>query len=86
MKKYIDLSHTMEHGMITYEGLPGPVISDFLSRKRSRERYDKGTEFHIALIEMVSNTSTYMDTPFHRYEGGRDLADLELERLVERTV
>jgi kynurenine formamidase len=83
MKKYIDLSHTIENGMITYEGLPGPVISDFLSRKRSRERYDQGTEFHIALIEMVSNTGTYMDTPFHRYEGGRDLADLELEHLVD---
>ena len=83
MKKYIDLSHIIEHGMITYQGLPGPVISDFLSRKRSRERYDPGTEFHIALIEMVSNTGTYMDTPFHRYDGGRDLADLELEQLVD---
>jgi len=72
--------------MITYEGLPGPVISDFLSRKSSRERYDQGTEFHIALIEMISNTGTYMDTPFHRYEGGRDLADLELEQLVDLEV
>jgi arylformamidase len=83
MKKYIDLSHTIENGMITYQGLPGPVITDFLSRKRSRDRYDPGTEFHIALIEMVSNTGTYMDTPFHRYEGGRDLADLELNQLVD---
>ena len=83
MKTYIDLSHTIEHGMITYQGLPGPVISDFLSRKKSRDRYDPGTEFHIALIEMVSNTGTYMDTPFHRYEGGRDLADLQLDQLVE---
>jgi kynurenine formamidase len=83
MKTYIDLSHTIEHGMITYQGLPGPVISDFLSRKKSHERYDPGTEFHIALIEMVSNTGTYMDTPFHRYEGGRDLADLQLDQLVD---
>lgn len=83
MKNYIDLSHTIENGMITYQGLPGPVITDFLSRKRSRERYDPGTEFHIALIEMVSNTGTYMDTPFHRYEGGRDLADLQLDQLVD---
>jgi arylformamidase len=83
MKKFIDLSHTIKNGMITYQGLPGPVISDFLSRKRSRERYNPGTEFHIALIEMVSNTGTYMDTPFHRYEGGRDLADLRLDQLVD---
>lgn len=83
MKKYIDLSHTIENGMITYHGLPGPVISDFLSRKKSRDLYEAGTEFHIALIEMVSNTGTYMDTPFHRYEGGRDLADLELDSLVD---
>jgi kynurenine formamidase len=82
MTRFIDLSHTIDNGMITYEGLPGPAISDFLSRTRSRERYSPGTEFHIALIEMVSNTGTYMDTPFHRYEGGRDLADLELEKLV----
>jgi arylformamidase len=83
MKKYIDLSHTIENGMITYQGLPGPVITDFLSRKKSRDAYDPGTEFHIALIEMVSNTGTYMDTPFHRYEGGRDLADLQLDQLVD---
>ena len=83
MKKYIDLSHTIENGMITYQGLPGPVITDFLSRKRSRDTYDPGTEFHIALIEMVSNTGTYMDTPFHRYEGGRDLADLQLDQLAD---
>lgn len=83
MKKYIDLSHTIENGMITYQGLPGPVISDFLSRKRSRERYESGTEFHVALIEMVSNTGTYIDTPFHRYEGGRDLADLQLDQLTD---
>jgi arylformamidase len=83
MKRYIDLSYDIENGMITYQGLPGPVISDFLSRKRSRDRYEPGTEFHIALIEMVSNTGTYMDTPFHRYEGGRDLADLQLDQLVD---
>jgi arylformamidase len=83
MKKYIDLSHTIENGMITYQGLPGPVITDFLSRERSRERYNPGTEFHVALIEMVSNTGTYMDTPFHRYEDGRDLADLELSQLAD---
>ncbi len=83
MKKYIDLSHTIENGMITYQGLPGPVIKDFLSRESSRDLYSPGTEFHVALIEMVSNTGTYMDTPFHRYEGGRDLADLELSKLVD---
>jgi len=83
MKKYIDLSHTIENGMITYQGLPGPVITDFLSRKKSRDLYNPGTEFHIALIEMLSNTGTYMDTPFHRYEGGRDLADLELFQLAD---
>jgi arylformamidase len=83
MKKYIDLSHTIEDGMITYQSLPGPVISDFLSREKSRDLYSHDTEFHVALIEMVSNTGTYMDTPFHRYEGGRDLADLELSQLVD---
>jgi kynurenine formamidase len=74
----VDVSHTIEHGMITYKGLPAPVISDFLTREESRNRYAPGTEFHIGKIEMVANTGTYLDTPFHRYEGGKDLATLDL--------
>jgi arylformamidase len=76
--KLIDVSHTVEHGMITYKGLPAPVISDFLSREDSRTRYAQGTEFHIGKIEMVANTGTYLDSPFHRYAHGKDLAGLDL--------
>ena len=78
MSKLIDLSHTVEHGMITYKGLPAPVISDYLTREDSRSRYAPGTEFHIGKIEMVANTGTYLDSPFHRYARGRDLAGLDL--------
>ncbi|MGH9970636.1 MAG: cyclase family protein [Pyrinomonadaceae bacterium] len=78
----IDLSHTIEHGMITYKGLPAPIISDHLSREASRSLYASGTEFHIGKIEMVANTGTYLDSPFHRYPGGKDLASLELEALA----
>src|SRR5215510_8386287 len=74
----IDVCHTVEHGMITYKGLPAPVISDHLSREESRTRYAPGTEFHIGKIEMVANTGTYLDSPFHRYARGRDLAGLDL--------
>ena len=74
----IDVCHTIEHGMITYKGLPAPVISDHLSREDSRSRYAPGTEFHIGKIEMVANTGTYLDSPFHRYERGKDLAALDL--------
>jgi arylformamidase len=80
--KLIDLSHTIEHGMITYKGLPAPVISDHLSREASRALYASGTEFHIGKIEMVANTGTYLDSPFHRYVDGRDLAGLPLESLA----
>jgi kynurenine formamidase len=80
--KLIDLSHTVEHGMITYKGLPGPVISDHLSREESKTRYAPGTEFHIGKIEMVANTGTYLDSPFHRYARGRDLAGLDLYSLA----
>ena len=79
----IDLSHTIEQGMITYKGLPAPVISDHLSRKDSRRYYEPGTEFHIGRIEMVANTGTYLDSPFHRYEDGRDLAELDLRSLAD---
>src|SRR5580765_5574845 len=81
-QRYVDLSHTVEHGMVTYPGLPAPAICDFLSREASRSHYAPGTEFHIGRIDMVANTGTYIDSPFHRYEGGRDLAGLELTRLA----
>jgi arylformamidase len=79
----IDLSHTVEHGMITYKGLPAPIICDYLSREASRARYAPGTEFQIGKIEMVANTGTYLDSPFHRYAGGADLSQLELESLAD---
>ena len=68
--------------MITYKGLPPPLISDHLSREESRNRYESGTEFHIGKIEMVANTGTYLDSPFHRYEDGTDLATLSLNVLA----
>src|SRR5579859_560344 len=79
----IDLSHAIEHGMITYKGLPAPIICDFLSREDSRKNYAPGTEFQIGKIEMVSNTGTYLDCPFHRYADGKDLSQLNLENLAE---
>lgn len=80
--RLIDLSHTVEHGMVTYKGLPAPVICDYLSREASRQRYAPGTEFHIGRIDMVANTGTYLDAPFHRYAEGKDLASLALETLA----
>ena len=80
--KAIDLSHTIEHGLITYEGLPAPIICDFLSREQSRQHYAPGTEFQIGKIEMVANTGTYLDSPFHRYENGKDLSQLDLSSLA----
>jgi kynurenine formamidase len=82
-RNLIDLSHTVEHGMITYKGLPAPIICDFLSREASRARYAPGTEFHIGKIELVANTGTYLDSPFHRYAHGHDLSQLELESLAD---
>jgi kynurenine formamidase len=79
---FLDLSHTVEHGMTTYPGLPGPVICDFLSREASRGRYAPGVEFHIGKIEMVANTGTYLDSPFHRYAEGMDLSGLPLDSLA----
>jgi len=79
---FVDLSHTIRHGMTTYPGLPGPIICDFLSREASRARYAPGVEFQIGKIEMVANTGTYVDAPFHRYAGGKDLSQLPLESLA----
>lgn len=80
MKRILDCSHVIEDGMVTYPGLPGPRIGVYMSRAESRSHYDAGTEFLIGTIEMVANTGTYLDTPYHRYADGYDLADLPLER------
>src|SRR5689334_8592236 len=80
--RFGDLSHTVRQGMVTYPGLPGPEITDHLSREASRQQYAPGTEFHIARISMVANTGTYLDTPVHRYADGWGLADLPLERVA----
>ncbi len=81
-QELIDLSHTVEHGLVTYKGLPAPIICDYLSREASRKHYAPGTEFQIGKIEMVANTGTYLDSPFHRYAEGKDLSELELQKLA----
>jgi kynurenine formamidase len=65
--RLVDLSHTVEHGLVTYPGLPAPVVSDYLAREASRGRYAPGTEFQIGRIEMIANTGTYIDAPSHRF-------------------
>jgi kynurenine formamidase len=82
-KEIIDLSHTISHGVITYKGMPGPIISDFWSRESSARNYDENTSFHIAKIDMVANTGTYIDTPFHRYSDGKDLSEVSLDRFCD---
>ncbi len=82
MKKLIDLSQTIEDGLITYKGLPAPIICDFLSREESKKHYADGTTFQIGKIEMCSNTGTYLDSPFHRYEEGKDISELDLDALA----
>jgi len=81
-KQHIDLSHVIENGLITYKGLPAPIICDYLSRKESKKHYEEGTEFQIGKIEMVSNTGTYIDCPFHRFENGKDLSEVSLDSFV----
>ena len=83
VKQFVDVSHTVEHGLVTYKGLPAPLICDYLSREESRKHYAEGTEFHIGRIEMVANTGTYLDSPFHRYADGADLSELSLPSLAD---
>lgn len=78
----VDLSHRIEAGMTTYKGLPGPAICDFWTREMSAQFYDDGATFQIGRIDMVANTGTYLDAPFHRFEDGADLAALELTQLA----
>jgi kynurenine formamidase len=82
-KRIVDLSHVIEHGMTTYKGLPGPHICDFWEREGTAKNYDDGSTFQIGRIDMVANTGTYLDSPFHRYADGIDLADLPLPSLAD---
>jgi kynurenine formamidase len=82
-KRVVDLSHVIEAGMTTYKGLPGPHICDFWTRESSAANYDDGSTFHIGRIDMVANTGTYLDSPFHRYADGADLAELPLASLAD---
>ncbi len=83
MSRYVDLSHEIREGLVTYPGIPSPVVGAVLTREDSRSRYAPGTEFLIGRIELAGNTGTYLDTPFHRYSDGFDLADLALETVVD---
>jgi kynurenine formamidase len=83
MNSLIDLSHVIHDGLVTYKGLPAPIICDYLSREASKQFYEEGTEFQIGKIEMVANTGTYVDCPFHRFEDGEDLSEVALEKFVD---
>src|SRR5262245_13025303 len=81
--KLLDLIHVVEDEMLSYNGLPAPIICDYLSREQSRGRYAEGTELQIGNIEMIGNTGTYLDSPFHRYADGKDLSELPLTSLAK---
>jgi kynurenine formamidase len=81
-RRQIDLSHAIEDGMVTYKGLPAPIVCDYLSRVQSRAHYAAGTEFHIGKITLVANTGTYIDSPYHRYADGKDVAGFDLDEVA----
>lgn len=82
-RRVVDLSQVIHEGLVTYPGLPAPVITPHLTREDSRARYAPGTEFAMDVITMIGNTGTYLDSPFHRYGDGADLAGLDLATLVD---
>jgi kynurenine formamidase len=83
MRELVELSHVIHDGMTTYPGLPGPEITEHLGRREAEERYGPGVTFHIGRISMVANTGTYVDSPFHRFAGGADLAGVDLARVAD---
>ncbi|HEY0037778.1 MAG TPA: cyclase family protein, partial [Longimicrobium sp.] len=81
--RLVDLSHTVRDGTVTLRGFPAPVICDYLAREASRAAYGGQAEFHIGRIDMIANTGTYVDAPFHRYADGRDVSELPLEWVAD---
>lgn len=82
MPQHVDLSHVITDAMVTYPGLPAPIIADHLSREAAEEIYGPGITFQIGLVTMCTNTGTYLDVPFHRFADGHDLTGLALERVA----
>ena len=82
-ERLIDLSHVIEEGMTTYKGFPGPHLCDYWTREASAAHYDDGSSFQIGRIDMIANTGTYVDSPFHRFAEGMDLSELPLESLAD---
>jgi kynurenine formamidase len=82
-EELIDLSHVIFDGLVTYKGLPAPIICDYISREQSKANYEEGTSFQIGKINMVTNTGTYIDCPFHRFEQGKDLSEVDLNQFAE---
>ncbi len=83
VRQVVDLSHVIRAGLVTYPGLPAPTITPHLTREDSRGKYAPGTEFAMDIITMIGNTGTYLDSPWHRYGDGADLAGLDLATLVD---
>ena len=83
MIRLVDLSHVIEEGMTTFKGFPGPHLCDYWTREASAAHYDDGSSFQIGRIDMIANTGTYVDSPFHRYADGEDLSELPLESLAD---
>jgi arylformamidase len=81
--RFVELGHVIRAGMITYPGLPAPVITPYLTREASRAHYAPGTEFAIDELTLVGNTATYLDAPYHRYPDGADLSSIPLARTVD---
>ena len=80
---FVDLSHVIAEGMTTFKGFPGPALCDYWTREGSAAHYDDGSSFQIGRIDMVANTGTYVDSPFHRYADGKDLSELSLQSLAD---
>ena len=84
--RFVEVSHAIEPGMVTYPGLPVPEASVIVDHDTSRERYQGKSEFLIASLHLCGNTGTYVDSPLHRHRGAMDLAALPLERLAHLPV
>ena len=82
-RRLVELSHVITDGMVTYPGLPAPSFSPFLTRADSRSRYAEGTEFALDCMTLIGNTGTYLDSPYHRYDGGTDLAGVRIDQVVD---
>jgi arylformamidase len=73
--QWIDVSVTIQDGMVHWPG------DDAVSIRRAME-IKKGDDANVTAISMSAHTGTHIDAPLHFIDGGKDISQVALSKMV----